>query len=130
MVMKNLFLISLIGSLAGTLVLTNPSDKSQYVEHLAFETYQRCSFSEQAVQQKVNVLGKARKMVELQGYKLWFSATTRRPKNYGILTVFQTNSPGLSLVGIGVAGQFLVIPLQELPDCPLPESSRFIQQCP
>lgn len=130
--MKNFFWVSLIGSLVGVMALTNPSGKDQYVDHLAFEAYQRCSLSGQAVQREANVLEKAGEMVERQGYKLWFSVSTRRPKNYGILTVFQTDSPGLSLIGIGVAGQFVVIPLQELPDCLLPESSSLfgIQQCP
>jgi hypothetical protein len=121
MVMKKLLLIVSLVTGLGVLVFTNPSRKELYIEYLAAEARRRCSFSQGMTLSEQNRLKTALSRLERQGYKLWFSTYTQPPRNYGLLTVYHTDAPGLSIISIGVAGKFVLIPLQALPPCPLPD---------
>jgi hypothetical protein len=115
--MKKLFWSAIALSFA-TLLLTNPSDKKQYVDHLAFRAHERCGWT--APLQRTSVNARFNPFdpsgLEVQAYRFAMDIHTQKPRNYRILTIFYTQSRQLRAVGIGIAGQFIVIPQHEA-DC-------------
>lgn len=88
-----------------TLLITNPNEKSTYVERSAHHTGRIVCDSLEHESSKN--LCKGIFPISEMGLRLLFHTYTDKPRNLGICSIFISRPPGSDIYAIGIAGQFI-----------------------